>query len=92
MSAGAINAWESQAPEPNVARLLFADARLAPVWPVVRAYLGYLWLGAGWEKLVDLPASGSGARPGQPSQVSPRGRCNRPRASTRKLRVGTLAS
>ena len=53
MNAGAINPKESQVPEPNVARLLFADTRLAPVWLVVRAYLGYLWLVAGWEKLVD---------------------------------------
>src|SRR5918995_731544 len=53
MRAGAINPRESQIPEPNVARLLFADTRLAPVWLVVRVYLGYLWLVAGWGKLTD---------------------------------------
>jgi hypothetical protein len=40
MSTEAINPRESQVPEPNVARFLFADTRLAPVWLVVRVYLG----------------------------------------------------
>jgi thiosulfate dehydrogenase [quinone] large subunit len=53
MSAGTINPRESQVPEPNMARVLFADTRLAPVWLIIRVYLGYLWLVAGWEKLMD---------------------------------------
>jgi thiosulfate dehydrogenase [quinone] large subunit len=51
-------------PEPNVARLLFADIRLAPVWFVVRVYLGYLWLVAGWEKLVDPSGVWVGSKAG----------------------------
>ena len=64
MSAGTINPRESQVPEPNVARLLFADTRLAPVWLVVRVYLGYLWLVAGWEKLVDPSGVWVGSKAG----------------------------
>src|SRR5215216_4242282 len=64
MNAGAINPKESQVPEPNVARLLFADTRLAPVWLVVRVYLGYLWLVAGWEKLVDPSGVWVGSKAG----------------------------
>jgi thiosulfate dehydrogenase (quinone) large subunit len=64
MSAGAINPKESQVPEPNVARFLFADTRLAPVWLVVRVYLGYLWLVAGWEKLIDPSGIWVGSKAG----------------------------
>ena len=92
MSTGAINPRESQIPEPNVARLLFADTRLAPVWLVVRVYLGYLWLVAGWEKLVDPSGVWVGGKAGGPWPVSPRGRGSRRRASTRRLRDGTPPS
>ena len=44
----AANASEGQIPEPNITRFLFADTRMAPVWLVVRVYLGFLWLVAGW--------------------------------------------
>jgi thiosulfate dehydrogenase [quinone] large subunit len=64
MSAGAINPKESQIPEPNVARLLFADTRLAPVWLVVRVFLGYLWLVAGWGKLTDPSSVWVGSKAG----------------------------
>lgn len=40
----------SEIPEPGLARLLFADTRLAPLWLVIRLYVGYEWLIAGWEK------------------------------------------
>jgi thiosulfate dehydrogenase [quinone] large subunit len=43
---------QSQIPEPNIARFLFADTRMAPVWLIVRVYLGVLWLLSGWEKLM----------------------------------------
>ncbi len=36
---------------PPIARLLFDDTRLAPVWLVIRVLLGWTWLNAGWEKL-----------------------------------------
>ncbi len=64
MRAGTINPRESQVPEPNIARLLFADTRLAPVWLVVRVYLGYLWLVAGWEKLMDPSGVWVGSKAG----------------------------
>ena len=42
-----------QIPEPNLARFLFADARLSPLWLVLRIYLGWQWLEAGWSKLTN---------------------------------------
>jgi thiosulfate dehydrogenase (quinone) large subunit len=41
----------TQIPEPPIARFLFADARMAWLWLIVRVYVGYEWLTAGWEKL-----------------------------------------
>ena len=49
----ATNTREDQIPEPNIARFLFADRRMAPVWLLVRVYLGVLWLLAAWSKLTD---------------------------------------
>ena len=43
--------------DPPLARLLFADTRLAPLWLVVRLYVGYAWLDAGWHKLSDTGAT-----------------------------------
>jgi thiosulfate dehydrogenase (quinone) large subunit len=43
----------NQIPEPNVTRFLFADTRLAPLWTLVRLYVGYEWLIAGWGKLTN---------------------------------------
>lgn len=37
--------------DPPIARLLFADTRLSWLWLVVRLYLAYSWLSAGWGKL-----------------------------------------
>lgn len=54
----------SEIPEPNVTRFLFADRRMAPVWLVVRVYLGYLWLVAGWGKLTDPAGAWVGERAG----------------------------
>ncbi len=41
----------TQVPEPPIARFLFADTRMAWFWLVVRLYVGYQWLIAGWDKL-----------------------------------------
>ena len=41
----------TQIPEPPLARFLFADTRMALVWLIIRLYLGYEWLAAGWDKL-----------------------------------------
>ena len=41
----------TQIPEPPIARFLFADTRMAWLWLIVRLYVGYQWLSAGFEKL-----------------------------------------
>jgi thiosulfate dehydrogenase (quinone) large subunit len=64
MSAQAIDSRESQIPEPNISRVLFADTRLAPVWLLIRLYLGALWLVAGWEKLTDPAGLWVGSKAG----------------------------
>ncbi len=40
----------TQLPEPKISRLIFADTRLAALWLVVRVYVGWEWLSAGWGK------------------------------------------
>jgi len=40
-----------QIPEPALSRFLFADSRFAWFWLIVRIYVGWQWLQAGWEKL-----------------------------------------
>jgi len=40
---------ESELPEPRLARFLFADTRLAPLWAILRLYVGWQWLLAGYE-------------------------------------------
>lgn len=37
-------------PEPKLPRFLFADTRVAWVWLLLRLYVGYIWIMAGWEK------------------------------------------
>jgi thiosulfate dehydrogenase [quinone] large subunit len=41
----------TEIPEPKIARFLFADTRLAWLWLIIRVYVGYQWLTAGFEKL-----------------------------------------
>ncbi len=48
-------------PEPKLSRFLFADTRFAWVWLIVRVYMGYEWLMAGWGKLNNPAWTGSGA-------------------------------
>ncbi len=38
-------------PEPPLARFLFADPRMAPIWLLIRLYVGWEWLMAGWAKV-----------------------------------------
>lgn len=42
--------------DPPLARFLFADTRMAIVWLVVRVYVGWAWLDAGWQKVQDTGA------------------------------------
>jgi hypothetical protein len=51
MSEGATMRQTSRIGEPAVARFLFGSPYASPIWLLVRIYLGYLWLHAGWEKL-----------------------------------------
>ncbi|GHO68216.1 hypothetical protein KSC_071080 [Ktedonobacter sp. SOSP1-52] len=41
----------TQIPEPPAAKFLFADTRMAWLWLIIRVYVGYEWLTAGFEKL-----------------------------------------
>ncbi len=41
----------TQIEEPPIAKFLFADTRMAWLWLIVRLYVGYEWITAGWEKL-----------------------------------------
>lgn len=57
----ATDTHRSQVPEPNITRFLFADTRMAPVWLLLRVYLGYLWFMAGWGKVTEGGWIGEGA-------------------------------
>lgn len=43
--------------DPPIARFLFSDTRMAPVWLLVRLYVGWAWLEAGWHKVQDTGAA-----------------------------------
>jgi thiosulfate dehydrogenase [quinone] large subunit len=47
--------------DPPVARLLFGDVRLSWLWLIVRLYVGYEWLMAGWVKVQNPAWFGSSA-------------------------------
>ena len=38
-------------PEPRLSKFLFASKFMAPIWAIVRIYLGWMWLTAGWGKV-----------------------------------------
>jgi thiosulfate dehydrogenase [quinone] large subunit len=40
-----------QISEPKLSHLLFSDTRMAWFWLLLRLYVGYEWLTAGWEKI-----------------------------------------
>jgi thiosulfate dehydrogenase [quinone] large subunit len=42
--------------DPPIAKLLFSDTRMAPVWFIIRMYVGFSWLDAGWHKVIDTGA------------------------------------
>jgi thiosulfate dehydrogenase [quinone] large subunit len=39
--------------DPPVARFLFGDVRFSWFWLIIRLYVGYEWLTAGWEKVIN---------------------------------------
>jgi len=47
--------------EPPLARFLFANTRFAWFWLIVRLYVGWQWLHAGWEKIKNPVWAGSQA-------------------------------
>jgi thiosulfate dehydrogenase [quinone] large subunit len=51
----------SQLDEPPVARALFGNVRWAWIWLILRLYVGYEWVHAGWEKLNNAAWTGSKA-------------------------------
>lgn len=38
-------------PEPRISKLLFGSKAMTSIWTLVRIYLGWLWLDAGWHKV-----------------------------------------
>ena len=48
-------------PELPISKLLFTDTRLSVLWLIVRLYVGYQWLLAGWEKIINPVWVGPGA-------------------------------
>lgn len=50
-----------QIEDPPIARLLFSDVRLAWLWLILRLYVGWEWLQAGWGKLNSPAWAGSEA-------------------------------
>ncbi|GCE06669.1 DoxX family membrane protein [Dictyobacter aurantiacus] len=58
----------TQISEPPIARFLFADTRMAWLWLIVRLYVGYEWITAGFEKLtghsIAIGSFGEAARGG----------------------------
>jgi thiosulfate dehydrogenase (quinone) large subunit len=48
-------------PEPGITKFLFASKAMAPLWTVVRIYLGWLWLSAGWNKVFSPAWTGENA-------------------------------
>ena len=45
----------------RVAKFLFTDIRLSPLWLTLRVYIGWTWLHAGWEKLGNTAWTGDKA-------------------------------
>ena len=47
--------------ESPISKFIFSDTRMAWFWFVVRLYVGWQWLAAGWEKVHDSAWTGPGA-------------------------------
>ena len=61
MSEEATRNHETRIPEPNITHFLFADTQIAPVWLILRLWLGYEWLHAAWGKWIEGGWVGNGA-------------------------------
>ncbi|MUG44582.1 DoxX family membrane protein [Paenibacillus woosongensis] len=51
-------------PENPVSNFLFSNTGSAPIWLIIRLYLGYAWLSAGWHKVTSDQWVGSNAGAG----------------------------
>ncbi|HEX4992690.1 MAG TPA: DoxX family protein, partial [Rubrobacteraceae bacterium] len=60
MSAN-VETGRAEIPEPNITRFMFADTRMAPVWLILRLWLGYQWLLHAWGKWAEGGWVGEGA-------------------------------
>lgn len=47
--------------DPPIAKFLFGDVRIAWIWLILRVYIGWEWLSAGWGKLHSAAWTGSQA-------------------------------
>ena len=56
MKASALINRHTVIADPPLARFLFSDTRMAIVWLVVRLYVGFSWIDAGWHKVIDTGA------------------------------------
>lgn len=50
-----------QIPEPQLSRFVFSDTRFSWIWLLLRLYVGYQWVMAGWEKVTSATWVGSSA-------------------------------
>ena len=48
-------------PEPGISRFLFGNTKMSWVWLILRVYVGYEWLTAGWGKIGESTWVGSEA-------------------------------
>lgn len=55
---------DRKAPSLGFLSAIFTDVRLAPLWLVIRLYVGWEWLTAGWEKVTDPAGLWVGAKAG----------------------------
>lgn len=56
MKASALVKRQTIIADPPLAKFLFSDTRMAIVWLVVRLYVGFSWIDAGWHKIIDTGA------------------------------------
>lgn len=51
----------TQIPEPLISRFIFADTKFSIIWLLLRIYIGWEWLVAGYEKIINPAWVGSHA-------------------------------
>ncbi len=45
--------YTADIPQPTLFRFLFSDTRLSWLWVLIRVYVGWQWLVAGWDKVIN---------------------------------------